>query len=281
MTTGWLGVGIGVGIVVGVAAMLVVFCCVLPRLGAREQVKNREEESKREADTKSQPPSAASISQELISDRDSSPAGDKEGSSGGEVVSKRSKGLASSPAADLDEGSDQAPETTKGGKRGKAGKGAAKAKRGKQTAAAAGGEEPEVRVSCAAGTETSVPIPMTTTLWSRTAYRARFEPARKELWVSSAKGWIEAGASEYPFNLVYKPKGPQTMRTELIVSFGDSETVIPVLASTFEKASDESGGDKRDEKRDGKRAGKHDDKHDDKRDDKHDDKRRHRRRRAE
>jgi hypothetical protein len=97
-------------------------------------------------------------------------------------------------------------------------------------------EEPAVRVVCAAGSKTSIAIPMQKQYWTRVAYSVHFEPECDELWVSSAKGWIEAGAIEYPFVLFYKPEVQQTFETKLLVDVGTETILIPVLASTGSEA---------------------------------------------
>jgi hypothetical protein len=90
----------------------------------------------------------------------------------------------------------------------------------------------QVRIVAAPETRTSLAIPMEKQVWARCRYQSHFEPEVEGLWVSADKGTIEAGAVEYPFNLMFEPSAAGSFETTLIVSMGECETHIPILAST-------------------------------------------------
>jgi hypothetical protein len=89
-----------------------------------------------------------------------------------------------------------------------------------------------VRIICAVGAKTNIALPFTRSLWGRRRYEARFEPEFPEVWVSTAKGWIEPGARELPFTIFFRPSGLQTLESKLIVSLSDFETHTKITAAT-------------------------------------------------
>jgi hypothetical protein len=90
----------------------------------------------------------------------------------------------------------------------------------------------EVRVISAVAERTSIVIPFDQKLRARRQFRAHFDPEVDGLWVSADKGSIEPGALEYPFALFFEPKEAGVFETTLIVSLGEFETHVPIVAST-------------------------------------------------
>jgi hypothetical protein len=90
---------------------------------------------------------------------------------------------------------------------------------------------PPVEISSAMGAQTSMSLPFTEQLWARLRYKAQLEPERPELWVSSTKGWMEPGATEFPFNLFFRPSSEKPLKATLLVSVGELETMTEIFAS--------------------------------------------------
>jgi hypothetical protein len=93
-------------------------------------------------------------------------------------------------------------------------------------------ENEEIQITSAVGERSSVTIPLEKQLWARRQIEAHFEPERTELWLSSAKAWVEPGACEFPFKLFFGPTESVSLQTTLIVSFGEFEVHVPIVAST-------------------------------------------------
>jgi hypothetical protein len=89
-----------------------------------------------------------------------------------------------------------------------------------------------VRIVSTVGGRATVPVPFKKQLWSRRHFRAHFKPEVKGLWLSTEKGSIEPGARECPFALFFGPEEAGSFETTLIVSFGEFETHVPIVAST-------------------------------------------------
>jgi hypothetical protein len=89
-----------------------------------------------------------------------------------------------------------------------------------------------VQIVSAVGARTTIAVPLKRQLSARCHIEARFEPEVAGLSLSTNKAWIEPGAVEYPFSLFFEPTEEGSFETTLVVSFGEFETQVPILAST-------------------------------------------------
>jgi hypothetical protein len=92
-----------------------------------------------------------------------------------------------------------------------------------------------VSIVATIGERSSQPIPFTEQIWTRRAYHAHFDPEQAGLWVSADRGWIEPGATEMPFKVLFEPSSGRTLESTLIVSFGAFEMRASITASTGEE----------------------------------------------
>jgi hypothetical protein len=250
-----IGVAIGCLLIGGAAGMALV--CIL-FVKPADRVGGKEEEGKLEVKAALPPvlaaPSEPEVKQDALdsgSDHDSSPgpevgqdrqeedgparvldsstAGPKFDTSDGEVLARPAQAAQSDSAFEFQA---QAPATV--GKVAQA-----------EPPKAESQEEVEViectpiRLVCAVGGRTTISIPFKKQLWARRRIQAQFDPECAGLWVSSAKGWIEPGAVEFPFQLFFSPSEEGEWETTLNVSFGEFEARVPIVATT------DSGGKRR------------------------------------
>jgi hypothetical protein len=82
------------------------------------------------------------------------------------------------------------------------------------------------------GDRSTQSIPFKEQIWTRQAYTAHLEPEHEGLWVSAARGFVDPGASEMPFNLFFEPKRVGSFDSTLVVLLGNFEIRVAVAAST-------------------------------------------------
>jgi hypothetical protein len=260
-TTGWT-IGVVAAFIAGAGLMAIIDWCVLvPRVGAdKVAAEDRAEVGQSGPEVKGEPLEEPTAGVEMDSPSDKpEPSSDADAKSDGE----RQKGgaPAKKPVKGPQDAGDEkgagsgreasGPTSARGGAGGEVGGSAVKKHAGrsivpKKGAAApakeddgeAGGDQPRVvnceavRVVAARGSRTSISSAFTEKLWKHQSYKAQFEPELAGLWLSSNKGTIEPGATEYPFALFFEPSSNEPLETIMIVSFGDWETRTPILAST-------------------------------------------------
>jgi hypothetical protein len=243
-------IGLAIGCVIVGAAAMAVFCYVIR--GPSDRIAGKEEEGKAELDQRrppaqqSSPPVQEAVAEqedndklESGSDHDSSPAvkedSSKEDSSKEEPAERR--GVNGAPAgwgssSPREGGSSEVakPEFEFSGEDAPAPFSGPGAKPAKDDIEIIDGEP--VRIVSAIGGRATIAIPFKKQLWARRQIRAHFAPEHAELWLSSDKGTIEPGASEFPFALFFGPTEVVSFETTLIVAFGDFEIHVPIVAST-------------------------------------------------
>jgi hypothetical protein len=234
---------LGVIAIIAVVLLICRFCC-----GSGDRVGAKEEEGEAEVVSKpEQAPAAAGDSDSGSgqgSPRPLESQGAHELSGQGESSSSGPAEEAVSDTAPAPEAAEQVPEMLDEPEKGKEGEKKGKGKEGEKRKKKGGeeqGESPEgvqvieceqVNIASAIGERATMTIPFTGQLWTRGHYRARFEPEVGGLWLSADKGSMEAGAVEFPFALFFEPEEDGSFETTLIVSIGEIEARIPIVAST-------------------------------------------------
>ena len=84
------------------------------------------------------------------------------------------------------------------------------------------------------GGQSSAPCKCMEDIEETTTYRAFWEHKRKEFWLSSAKGTIQAHAAVFPFKVFFAPVDPRPLEQLLIVELPelDREIAVKVCGST-------------------------------------------------
>jgi hypothetical protein len=88
-------------------------------------------------------------------------------------------------------------------------------------------------VSAALGGRSEAEVPYAGQLWKAATFTAHFEPPLQEFHLTNTKGTMNAGATTFPFKIIFTPKDPKPVTTLLVVVFDAAEEVaVEIVGNT-------------------------------------------------